>query len=110
VGWTVNTSQLLIRYNEEGLAGRSDRPHGDGPSAKLTDDEKAQLAGWVRQGPDLQDDGVGGWRLSDLKQRILARFFVVMDERSRMLKTLSFSHILGSAANPKADAETQETH
>ena len=62
MGWTVNTSQLLIRYNEEGLAGRSDRPHGDGPSAKLTDDEKAQLAGWVRQGPDLHDDGVGWYK------------------------------------------------
>ncbi|HZC96393.1 MAG TPA: helix-turn-helix domain-containing protein, partial [Bradyrhizobium sp.] len=100
----------VIRYNEEGLAGLSDRPHGGGPSAKLTDDEKAQLAGWVRQGPDLQDDGVVRWRLADLKQRILARFFVVMDERSvsRMLKTLSFSHVSVRPRNPKADAEAQE--
>jgi transposase len=102
----------VIRYNEEGLAGLSDRPHGGGPSAKLTDDEKAQLAGWVRQGPDLQDDGVVRWRLADLKQRILARFFVVMDERSvsRMLKTLSFSHVSVRPRNPKADAEAQEAH
>jgi hypothetical protein len=33
-----------------------------GASAKLTDDEKAQLAGWVWQGPDLQNDGVGWYK------------------------------------------------
>jgi len=44
--------------------------------------------------------------------RILARFFVVMDERSvgRILKTLTFSHISVRPRHPQADAEAQETH
>ena len=48
-----------------------------------------RLANWVREGPDLAEDGVVRWRLRDLRDRILARFFVVRDERSvgRILKT-----------------------
>jgi transposase len=65
----------IIRYNEHGIAG------------------KAVLTEWVRHGPDLAEDGVVRWWLCDLRERILARFFVVMDERSigRILKALTFS-------------------
>jgi transposase len=70
------------------------------------------LTEWVQQGPDLAEDGVMRWRLCDLRERILARFFVVMDERSvgRILKTLTFSHISVRPRHPKADVEAQETH
>jgi Winged helix-turn helix len=34
----------VIRYNEQGIAGLSDRPHGGGARAKLSVEEKAQLA------------------------------------------------------------------
>ena len=66
----------------------------------------------VQQGPDLAEDGVVRWRLSDLRDRILARFFVVMDERSvgRILKALTFSHISVRPRHPRANAEAQETH
>ncbi len=49
---------------------------------------------------------------ADLRERILARFFVVMDERSvgRILKTLTFSHISVRPRHPQANAEAQETH
>jgi transposase len=102
----------VIRYNEQGLAGLSDRPHGGGASPKLSAEEKRQLAVWVRQGPDLAEDGVVRWRLRDLRDRILARFFVVMDERSvgRILKTLTFSHISVRPRHPQADAAAQEAH
>jgi transposase len=53
----------VIRYNEQGVAGLSDRPHGGGAPAKRSVEEKAQLAAWVRQGPDLAEDGVVRWRL-----------------------------------------------
>jgi transposase len=33
----------VIRYNDQGLTGLSDRPHGGGAPAKLTEEEKAQL-------------------------------------------------------------------
>ena len=102
----------VIRYNEQGIAGLSDRPKRGGAAPKLSVEEKAVLAGWVRQGPDLAEDGVVRWRLCDLRERILARFFVVMDERSvgRMLKTLTFSHISVRPRHPQADAEAQEAH
>jgi transposase len=63
----------VIRYNDQGLTGLSDRPHGGGTPAKLTEEEKAQLASWVRQGPDLAEDGLVRWRLSDLRQRLFDR-------------------------------------
>jgi transposase len=65
-----------------------------------------------RAGPALAEDGVVRWRLCDLRERILARFFVVMDERSvgRILKRLTFSHISVRPRHPQADGEAQETH
>jgi transposase len=102
----------VIRYNEQGLAGLSDHPHGGGAAPKLSAEEKRQLAVWVRQGPDIVEDGVVRWRLRDLRDRILARFFVMMDERSvgRVLKTLTFSHISVRPRHPQADAAAQEAH
>jgi transposase len=102
----------VIRYNEQGIGGLSDRPHGGGAVSKLSTEEKAQLATWVREGPDIAEEGVVRWRLRDLRDRILARFFVPMDERSvgRILKTLSFSHISVRPRHPQADAAAQEAH
>ena len=102
----------VMRYNEHGIGGLSDLPKRGGAAPKLSVEEKAVLAGWVRQGPDLAEDGVVRWRLCDLRDRILARFFVVMDERSvgRILKTLIFSHISVRPRHPQADGEAQEAH
>ena len=102
----------IIRYNEHGIPGLSDHPRGGGASAKLSDEEKAQLSAWVRQRPDVAEDGVLRWRLRDLRARILARFFVLMDERSvgRTLKTLTFSHMSVRPRHPQADAAAQEAH
>jgi transposase len=84
---------LVIRYNEHGIAGLSDLPKRGGAAPKLSVEEKAVLADWVQQGPDLAEDGVVRWRLRDLRERLLARFFVVMGERrvGRILKTLTFA-------------------
>jgi transposase len=102
----------VIRYNEHGIAGLSDLPKRGGAAPKLSVEEKGVLAGWVQQGPDLAEDGVVRWRLCDLRDRILARFFVVMDERSvgRILQTLTFSHISVRPRHPRANAEAQEAH
>jgi transposase len=102
----------VIRYNEQGIAGLSDRPHGGGAPPKLSIEEKTQLAAWVRQGPDIAEDGVVRWRLRDLRDQILARFFVPMHERSvgRILKTLTFSHISVRPRHPQANAAAQEAH
>jgi len=100
------------RYNEDGVVGLSNQPHAGGPEPKLNPEEKEQLAAWVRQGPSLEEDGLVRWRLSDLRRRILERFFVILDERSvgRMLKAMHFSHISVRPRNPKADTEAQEAH
>jgi transposase len=100
------------RYNEQWICGPSDRPHGGGAPPKLTAKEKTQLGAWVSQGPDIAEDGVVRWRLRDLRDWILARFFVPMDERSvgRILKTLTFSHISVRPRHPQADATAQEAH
>ncbi len=102
----------VIRYNERGLVGLSDLPKRGGAVSKLSVEEKAVLTEWVQQGPDLAEDGVVRWRLCDLRDRILARFFVVMDERSvgRILKTFTFSHISVRPRHPQANAEAQEAH
>ena len=102
----------VIRYNEQGLASLSDLPKCGCASPKLSVEEKGVLAEWVQQGPDLAEDGVVRWRLCDLRERILARFFVVMDERrvGRILKTLTFSHISVRPRHPQADAEPQGAH
>jgi transposase len=54
----------VIRYNEQGLAGLADLPKRGGAAPKLSVEEKAVLAEWVQQGPDLAEDGVVRWRLS----------------------------------------------
>lgn len=101
----------VIRYNELGVAGLSDRPHGGGSAPKLMPEEKAEIARWVRQGPE-PDEGLVRWRLIDLKRRIRDRFFVLVDERSvsRLLKTMRFSHVSVRPRNPQADAAAQEAH
>jgi transposase len=109
---SADARDWVIRYNEQGIAGLSDRPHGGGASPKLSVEEKAQLAAWVRQGSDIAEDGVVRWRLRDLRDQILARFFLPMHERSvrRLLKTLMFSHISARPRHPQADAAAQEVH
>lgn len=100
------------RYNDSGVPGLLNHPHGGGPESKLSLAEKERLAEWVRRGPNLEEDGVVRWRLSDLKRRVLDRFFVILDERSigRILKAMDFSHISVRPRHPKADAVAQETH
>jgi transposase len=102
----------VIRYNDLGIAGLSDQPHGGGMPPKLSEAEKTRVAEWVRHGPDLAEDGVVRWRLTDLKRRIFERFFVVLDERSvsRLLKSMSFSYVSARPGNPKASPEAQEAH
>jgi len=46
------------RYNTDGLAGMYNRPHAGGPTCKLNEAQTAELAGWVRSGPNLEEDQV----------------------------------------------------
>ena len=57
------------RYNDEGLAGLLNRS-APGPAARLSAEQRAELARWVEEGPDPARDGVVRWRCKDLQARI----------------------------------------
>ncbi len=47
------------RYNASGLNGLYNRPRRNGPLPQLSEEQQAQIAKWVDEGPDLERDGVG---------------------------------------------------
>lgn len=96
------------RYNADGVAGLSDR-HGGGVAARLSSEQQAQVAGWMRTGPDLVVDGVVRWRRVDIQARIAERFGIALHERSvgKWLDRLGFSHISTRPRHPKADVAAQ---
>jgi transposase len=97
------------RYNEEGLAGLTDR-HGDvGPRRRLSPEQEAEVAEWVRRGPDLAEHGVVRWRRADLARAIEIRFGVVLAERSisTVLRRLGFRRLVPRPRHPGHDAAAQ---
>ena len=57
------------RYNEEGVEGLSDRQRPGRPS-RLSEEQKAELAELVEQGPDVAVTGMVRWRCVDLQGEI----------------------------------------
>ena len=97
------------RYNEQGLAGLTDR-HGEfGPKRLLSPEQEAEVAEWVRKGPDLAEHGVVRWRRADLARAIEARFGVVLAERSisTVLRRLGFRRLVVRPRHPGQDAAAQ---
>jgi len=96
------------RYNVDGLAGLADR-HGGGVARRLSAEQEAEVAGWIRTGPDLETDKVVRWRCADIQARIAELFGVALHERSvgKLLHRLRFSHISVRPRHPKADVEAQ---
>jgi transposase len=98
------------RFNEAGPEGLLDR-WSDGPSPRLSADQKAELAALVEAGPDREVDGVVRWRRVDLKRVIKQRYDVDYQERhvGTLLKQLGFSHVSARPRSPGQDAETMAT-
>ena len=97
------------RYNAEGLAGLTER-HGDvGPKRFLSVEQEAEVAEWVRRGPDLAEHGVVRWRRADLARAIQAKFGVVLAERSisNVLRRLGFRRPVARPRHPGHDAAAQ---
>jgi len=82
------------RFNTEGPAGLIDRKP-PGAARRLTAEQEAELAALIEAGPDLERDGVVGWRCIDLQQVILTRWNIAYHERTigKLLRRLGFSHI-----------------
>jgi transposase len=97
------------RYNAEGLAGLFDRPHSGRPP-RLTTEQEAEVARWVRQGPKLSEDGVVRWRLIDLAQKIEKQLGVRLAERSvgSLLRRLGFRRISVRPHHPRKEIAAQE--
>ncbi len=97
------------RYNEQGLDGLTDR-HGEfGPKRLLSPEQEAEVAEWVRTGPDLAEHGVVRWRRVDLARAIEARFGVVLAERSisTVLRRLGFTRLVVRPRHPGQEATAQ---
>lgn len=97
------------RYNAEGLAGLTDRPHS-GRRPRLTAAQEAEIARIVEAGPDLETHGVVRWRCVDLQKVIGEQFKVELAERTvaKLLKKLRFARLSTRPYHPKKDAEAQE--
>lgn len=96
------------RYNADGMAGLEDR-YGGGPKPRLSAAQEAEVAGWIRTGPDVAQDKVVRWRCVDIQARIARLFDVTFHERSvgRLLHRLRFSHVSTRPRHPKADLAAQ---
>jgi transposase len=99
------------RYNELGVDGLADGKSSGRPPI-LSEDQLAQLAQWVRQGPDPEKDGIVRWRLSDLAIRISQEFHVAIAEGGvgKILRRLGFRRISVRPQHPRQDTQALEAH
>ena len=97
------------RYNEQGLAGLTDKQGEAGPKPRLSPAQTAELAELVRRGPDLAEHGVVRWRRADLARVIAARFGVSLAERSvgAVLHRLGFRRLVARPRHPGQDVQAQ---
>ena len=98
----------VIRYNEGGLAGLSDRVP-PGPAFRLTPEQMTELAALVEAGPDPAVDHVVRWRRMDLRRVIAARWGVTCHERTvgKLLHRLGFARLSVRPKHPKSDPAAQ---
>lgn len=96
------------RYNADGLAGLSDR-HAGGVKPRLSPGQEAEVADWMRAGPDLEVDGIVRWRCADIQARIARLFNISLHERSvgKLLHRLCYAPVSTRPRHPKADTMTQ---
>jgi transposase len=92
----------VIRYNESGLAGLSDRVP-PGPAFRLAPEQMAELAAIVEAGPDLAVDHVVRWRRVDLRRVIAERWGVAFHERTigKLLHRLGFASCRSDPSTPE---------
>src|SRR5215467_12290302 len=118
-GWTVRARlagmdrqtlrDWVHRYNEEGIAGLSNRV-APGRSPKLTEGQMAALKAVVLTGPDPVVDGVVRWRIVDLCRWVEERWSVSYSETGmlRLLWSLDLSHRKTRPRHPQTDEKAQQ--
>jgi transposase len=98
----------VIRFNEVGVEGLSDRPRSGRPSF-LSDGRLATLRSWVLRGPDPERDGRSSWTAKDLCRLVEERFGVAYSENGmlRLLHDLGLSWQKTRPVHPQADPKAQ---
>lgn len=99
------------RYNEDGLAGLHNAPERGRPPRKLTPEQEATVAAWVRRGP-TPEHKIVRWRCVDLRDEIAQAFGVQLHERTvgKLLVRLNFAHVSVRPRHPEQDGAAQEAH
>ena len=100
------------RYNERGLDGLKNLPNRGAPPCKLTPEQEATVAEWVRQGPTLEQHNVVRWRLVDLRDAIDRQFGVHLHERTigKLMARLNFARVSVRPRHPEQDVDAQAAH
>ena len=82
---------------------------GTGAEPRLSPEQEAEVADWMRRGPDVAVGGVVRWRCVDIQARIARRFSVALHERSvgKLLRRLRFACVSTRPRHPKADPAVQ---
>jgi putative transposase len=98
----------VIRYNEYGLDGLSDR-WGDGRPPKLDGEEKAELLRIVLAGPDPETSGLSAFTREDLVGICEERFGKRLHATSigRLLRSLGLSRQKARPSHPQKDPAAQ---
>ena len=98
----------VIRYNEHGLEGLSDR-WGDGRPPKLDAEEKAALLRIVLAGPDPEASGLSAFTRADLVRICEEKFGKRLHATSmgRLLRRLGLSRQKARPSHPQKDPAAQ---
>jgi len=96
-------------YNEFGIDGLVNAPL-PGRRSKLSAGQKEELIELVRQGPDLERDGLVRWRRIDLARIIEARHGIKVDPDTigRILAREGYSYLSARPRHPDQDKDAIE--
>ena len=97
----------VVRYNEEGVDGLSDRPCVR--ASRLTEGQQATLRALILRGPDPERDGVSSWTRADIALLIERRFGhrYHVSSLSKILRALGFSRQKTRPSHPNADPKAR---
>jgi len=96
------------RRDADGLSGLGGR-HGGGAPSRLSPEQEAAVADWMRTGPDVEKDGVVRRRCVGIQARIAREWGVAVHKRGigKLLRRLRFARVSTRPRRPKADAVAQ---
>ena len=109
-GTTVQSIRgWVVRFNSHGPDGLANDPRTGRPY-RLLESEMREVAVWIEDGPDMEDDGVGRWRLIDIRDRVVLRFneYFSLEGIRRLIRSLGIVNISPRPVHPKAEPVKQE--